>query len=592
MLKSSIQRKNGLQTLLIDGKTYPAIAYTTYFEERSRAEDFIKAGYRIFFVNASFTTLPINSRTGFSPFEVGIFEDKEHLDFSEFEVAVSRILELCPDAIIFPRINISMPRWWINSHPDDVVNTEKAGQRESLISKSFRIDASQMLQKTVRHIKSAKYADRIGGWQICGGMTQEWFHHDLNGSLGKCAEESFKAWEKENYGIDNVSLPKAEDYLDCETHEQKNEIAKHYAIFSDEETAKTIDLFAKVIKDETNHSQVVGTFYGYTFEGTTPLFGSHALRKIIDSKNIDFLSSPNAYTNARAFGMDWADMMPVDSIKLHNKLPFIECDIRTYLTTGVQEARPGKYDENIYKTNGKSLWAGPPTPILSRDALRKSFAHQLTKGSGIWWFDMWGGWYNDPILMKEMAVYSEIFSKNSTFETVSEIAFFADEKSWANMLIKSPALLSIKDTRTAMGKIGAPFDTFMVEDAEKILPKCKAAIFPFALPSDTGKKAIELCKKLGIPYLCATPSHPSLTTEEIQAFLKENGIHLYSNETDVVYASSEYVALHSDKQGIKTLKLPKECKVTSVFGVDFESGIFETITFDLEENGTALFHLE
>ncbi len=592
MLRSFIQTTNGLQTLLIDGKSYPAIAYTTYFEERSCAEDFIKAGYRIFFVNASFTTLPINSKTGFSPFEVGIFEDKENCDFSEFENAVKKILSLCPEAIIFPRINISMPKWWIESHPDDVITTEKAGLREALFSENFRCDASKMLRITVDHIMKADYADRIGGWQICGGMTQEWFHHDLNGSLGKYAEKAFQAWSKKTLGIENALLPNSEDFLDNEIHEQTNENAKNYALFSDEEVAKSIDLFAKVIKEETGHSQVVGTFYGYTFEGTTPLFGSHALRKIIDSENIDFLSSPNAYTNSRAFGMDWADMMPVDSIKLHNKLPFIECDIRTYLTTGVQEARPDKYDQNIYKTNGRSLWAGPPTPELSRDALRKAFVHQLTKGSGIWWFDMWGKWYKDPILMKEMEEYLKIYSTRPSYQTVSEIVFFADERSWSNMLTKSPALLSIKETRTAMGKIGAPFDTYMVEDASIVLRNYKAAIFPFALPSDEGKKAIEICKKLGIPYLSATKDHPELSAEEIHSFIKEADIHIYNYEKDIVYVCGEYIALHSAEKGKKTLKLPKEHHITPVFGTEFKPGCYETISFELEENGTALFRLE
>ena len=75
MLKSKIKVINGAPYLYINDELTPAMAYTTYFEERSCYEDFIKAGYRIFFINVSFTTLPINSNTGFSPFRVGVFED-------------------------------------------------------------------------------------------------------------------------------------------------------------------------------------------------------------------------------------------------------------------------------------------------------------------------------------------------------------------------------------------------------------------------------------------------------------------------------------------------------------------------------------
>ena len=109
MLKSEIKIKNGNPCLYIDDQPTAAMAYTTYFEERSRCADFAGIGCRLFFVNASFTALPINSfATGFSPFRVGVFEDINSPDYSEFEREVHRILTACPDAVIFPRIYVSM----------------------------------------------------------------------------------------------------------------------------------------------------------------------------------------------------------------------------------------------------------------------------------------------------------------------------------------------------------------------------------------------------------------------------------------------------------------------------------------------------
>ena len=52
VLKSKIELKNGKPLLFIENKPIAAMAYTTYFEERSRYEDFLDVGYRIFFVNA------------------------------------------------------------------------------------------------------------------------------------------------------------------------------------------------------------------------------------------------------------------------------------------------------------------------------------------------------------------------------------------------------------------------------------------------------------------------------------------------------------------------------------------------------------
>ena len=45
----------------IDGELHAPLAYTAYFEECAEYSDFIKSGYRMFFVNVSFTDLPIKA---------------------------------------------------------------------------------------------------------------------------------------------------------------------------------------------------------------------------------------------------------------------------------------------------------------------------------------------------------------------------------------------------------------------------------------------------------------------------------------------------------------------------------------------------
>ena len=594
MLKSEIKICGGAPTLFISGERTPAMAYTTYFEERSCCADFADAGYRIFFVNASFTTLPINSAaTGFSPFRVGVFEDMEHPDYSEFEREVYRSLAACPDAVIFPRINVSMPKWWIEAHPEETTLTAKGGRREALFSERFRADGAALLIRFIEHVKASDYAHRIGGWQICGGQTQEWFHHDLAGSLSTAAKAPFAKWVKEKYGAEDTALPSPEDFIYDGVAENKNECAKRYSLFSNEAVAETIDHFAKTIKEQTGFEQIVGTFYGYSFESNnTVLFGSHALRCLIDSENLDFFSSPNAYTQNRAFGIDWSDMMPVDSLKLHGKLAFVECDIRTHLTCAIQEVRPGEYPDDIYKTkDGKSVWAGPPTRELSVSALRKCFAHQITKGSAIWWFDMWGGWYDDAALMSELANMKKLYDAENPQCSASEIAFFADERGYANLFSRSPHLQAIRDTRTNMGNIGAPYDTFMVEDAEQILRRYKAAVFAFPVPSECGKRAMALCKEFGIPYISATSEHPVLSVDEIEAFIKASGVHIYADSRDVVYVGNRYLALHAATGGRKQIKLPRAAKITAIFGTDIPDQITDLLEFELNEYETALFKI-
>lgn len=598
MLKSKIEFVNGVPSLSIDGTPVPALAYTTYFEELGKYGDFIDAGYRIFFVNVTFTLLPINSFfTGFTPFRVGVFDDIENPDYSEFEDSVRQIIADCPDAFIIPRIYVTMPKWWVDSHPEDVVPTPKGGLRESLYSENFRKDGGDLLVQLVRHTMTSDYAHRIAGWQLCGGLTQEWFHHDLNGSLAPASEKFYRKYVKDTFGEENAVLPDSNGYFFRGEAFNTDENARRFSEYSSIAVAKTVDHFAKIVKEETEYNHVVGAFYGYTFESNNSvLMGSHGLRCIIDSENLDFFSSPNAYTDNRGFGIDWSDMIPTGSVKARNKLVFMECDIRTYLTKAIQECRPGVYPDNIYRLdNGKSVWAGPPTVELSRYAIQKSFAHQITNKSGIWWFDMFGGWYDDPVLMEEFVRLRDIYEKETpnTAKTLSpEVVFFADESAYANIFQSSPQMGGIPATRTAIGNAGAPYSIFMVEDAEIALKNCKAAVFPFPLPSENGKKAIALCEKLGIPYLAANADRCYFRKEELKAFFESAGVHVYDKEGfDVVYAGNGYVGLHSKQGGKKKLSLPHEYTVVPMFGSEYVPQKTDTVEFDLADNATALFAL-
>lgn len=597
MHKSEIRQIDGKAQLFIDGAAECAMAYTTYFEERSCCADFAKLGYRLFFVNASFTALPINSAfTGFSPFRVGVFEDKNNPDYSEFECEIYRILKAAPDAVIIPRIYVSMPKWWVNAHLDECVLTAEGGYRETLFSASYRKDGARLLEHFIAHVMASDYADSIGGWQICGGQTQEWFHHDLCGSLSEAAKIPYMQWLKERYGDSEGTLPNKEDFIYRKEGENSNENAIRYSLFCNEEVAKSVDHFANVIKEKTGRSQIVGTFYGYSFESCeTVLLGSHALRCLIDSPNVDFFSSPNAYHGNRAFGIDWVDMIPVDSVKLHGKLCFIECDVRTHLTSAIQDVRPGEYADHLYRTGeGATVWVGPPTVELSREALRKCFAHQITNGAAIWWFDMWGGWYDDPILMKELLDMKRIYDNGLTRKGRSpsrEVVFFADERGYARLFSASTQLSGINKTRLAMGNTGVPYDIYMVEDAERVLGNYKAAVFPMPTASEVGRKAMELCKKMNIPYLCATADNCVITPDMLMELYKKGGLHLYAKGNDIVYLGNGYIGLHSATGGRKRLSLPERQSVATVFGADFTAQVTDTIEFDLTKNATALFSI-
>ena len=246
--------------------------------------------------------------------------------------------------------------------------------------------------------------------------------------------------------------------------------------------------------------------------------------------------------------------------------------------------------------DGSPLWIGPPTRELSLYALRKCFAHQITKSSAVWWFDMWGGWFADPLLMEELLAMRGLYETNMAEKPKNtvlcpEVAFFADEQAYASLFNCSPQMRGAVETRTALGKTGIPFDSVMVEDAEALVTKYKAAIFPFPVFSEAGKRAVALCKAAGIPYLCATAEKSAFSKEELRAFLDKCGVQSYGDLGEVVYLGYGYIGLHSAIGGRKTLRLPVPMEVSAVYGTDFEKKRTDTVEFDLEENATALFLL-
>ncbi|MBR4050891.1 MAG: hypothetical protein IKK09_10390 [Clostridia bacterium] len=586
-MTSSIEFQHGRPYIKIDGELYAPLAYTAYFEECAEYSDFIASGYRMFFVNVSFTDLPINNVTGFTPFLTGIFEG-DSPDYNEFDGTVNRILDECPDAFIFPRINIAMPRKWIEAHLDETVETP-TGRRESLYSDLFKYDGSELLKKLVSHIRNAPYADRVAGYQLCGGTTQEWMHHDLSGSFSDMGLQKFRLWMKEKYDITDVP-DLAKDDLGKDSC---------YGEFCCEEAAKTVEHFARVLKEHINGEQIAGVFYGYNAYVNNPLWGLHGLRLIIDSPYIDFFSSPCCYDENRSLGFDWGDMLTAQSVKEHGKLYFVECDIRTHLTQRMQASRPGRYRDGIYELhdgNGnKTVWCGPESQELSLSAIRKAFAHQLTKASGIWWFDMWGGWYHSDEIMSEMAKMRAIAEiakdKNTEQYPQAETVLFIDEKAYLNNPTGSELCHAVNHTRIRMGNSGIPFDLCLVEDAEKVIKNYRAAIFTAPLPTDSGRAAVELCKKLSIPYLHTSEEKPFYSVDELRDFLVSSGIHCYNSDGNVIYCGEGFLAVHSVNDGEVKITLPQKYKIKPLLGTDMNACETDELTLNMKKFDTAVFEL-
>lgn len=591
--RSSIENYGGVPTLFINGEPQPALAYMTYFQENNEYESFTLAGYELFSLPVFFSTRGINTLSNISPFEEGIFEIKGEPNFEIFDQNIETILEQNSNAYILPRMNISMPTWWEEENPTEVNITEDGeSKRESFYSEKWRKDAGELVLQFIKHINQSDYRDRILGYQIACGNTEEWFHFDLNGGIGPAAERGFEAFIKQMYPDevgDYDGLPKFKSDNEMITDDLHH---RRFLEFCSLAVADAISYFSGLVKEATNYQLIVGTFYGYGLEVYNSLYGTHALNYLLDNENVDFFCSPNSYQFQRKAGIDWPDMTVTDSMKLHNKFYFAECDIRTSLTKWINDSREGAALEGTYNSE---LWFGPKTIEDSLQLIRKTFTRQLIKGNGLWWFDMWGGWFENETIMEEMKAYEEIATvalHDKKRESVAKVAVFTDEAAYQYLNPRSQAGSIVSDARHELGLTAVPYDSYDLNDFESVYKNYEAIIFLSPVVRQEMQQAINLAQESQIATLSINLQTPELSVKQLRDFYKDNEIHIWCKTDDVIYVNDNFIAVHAATSGKKTLNLDRERNITQLLPQETNSFKSDQITVEMNEYETILFRLE
>ena len=463
----------------------------------------------------------------------------------------------------------------------------------AIYSEDFKVTGAKMLKEYIAHVQSSDYADNIVGYQIAGGFTEEWFHFDSKGSICPNTKKYFNQYLKNHYSEqynNEVEIPKESEYSG--KGEIKDTVILHYLEFLNVSIAETIAYFADVVKTAVQHKQIVGAFFGYVVDIGGPVRGSSGLWEILKCPDIDFFCSPNSYVYTRALGKDWHEPIPGESLKLHGKLYFAENDIRTHLSDFPGNCRPGCDPENKY--NGP-IWKGPQTLEGSVAAIRKSFARQFTHSNAFWWFDMWGGWYDDPVLMAEMKRFNELMEEytNTYLPTEnSDVVFIIDETYNRRVGVTDPMYYSQGKFRLTMGNSGITYDIMMVEDYEHC-KDYKAVILPYPEKylSRVAKELVEFCKERNIPVLTAVEDDmQGLDADIMRKRLTDAGVHCYCDSDDVIYRGNGLLCIHSATAGEKTIKLPKTYEITPLnqTSTPFTS---DKIEVEMKEFETLLFRL-
>ena len=533
---SCINVEHGIPCLYINRERQEGLAYLTYLTPNNCYADFAAAGYRLYSLPVFFGFNHLNENSGLDVFSKGIF-DADQPDFSGFDAEIARILQACPDAYILPRINVSLSRAWELSHPEELCRPYPDGTpgRASFASDVWAAEVKRELMLFIEHVLQSQYAPHIAGYQIAGGNTEEWLALDANGISGGRAEQKYAQYLQSN-------------------HKEASDTA-FYRFYS-ELVAGRICEFAALVKALTDRRVVVGSFYGYTLECPNRTSGHHALRRLLECDDVDFLCSPISYSMTRALGRDHPYMTPFASIRLHGKLYFSENDTRTHLSLPV----------NNMPWYNAPIWFGADKQT-TKQAIVLHAARALINSHAAWWFDMWGGWFADPDYMQLMQRLRDVFAQSQFLprDPAAQVAVFVDEEIYASLQDTSVSAPVCSLIREALGTMGTPYDLYLASDAEAVMSRYKAIISLKPDDSPLTDRLSALAYNMGKPHLEIRRENADISTSELRSFLRKAGVFLWCTQDAVVYANQSYVCLHAVRDGVLVLNVPGSLDLEDVF---------------------------
>lgn len=514
---AEVKPHGGVPTLFINGQAHSGMSYMTYRPSSKYFEQFGRLGVHLY----SFSATPSEAAYGLAK---TCWVAPDRFDYSGFEERVKMLLDADPDAYFFPRLYLSSPRWWDEKHPDDLVTFDPGDGRPqpffhspadkrvpSWASEAWRRDTATALRRFVEYVEQSPYADRVVGYHLASGTTEEWMM--WGGNEGQWVDFSranvarLRQWLKDKYRtagalqsawadtavtFDNATIPtkrerEATRLATLRDPHSERRIIDFYDYNADL-VAETIGCLAKVVKESTRRKALVGVFYGYVLqlcgEQRQQNAGHTALEKVWNCPHVDFLTSPTSYA-FRTPGTGYSHFMSLtDSVKLHGKLWFDENDIRTWLLEGKPVRNWGQTD-SYEQTRGQ---------------LQRELANVLCQGVGQWWFDMGGGWYDDPRILADIGAMNRIAEASLAWDRspADEIAVVVDDRSLHLMQVANrlsrPLLL---EQLPELGRLGAPVGFYALGDLERLAPRKMYVFLNAFAPTAAERRAIDQLKGQG-----------------------------------------------------------------------------------------------
>lgn len=497
-LFAEIKQYNGKPTLFVNGEAYFPMAFISYYPKQFRYKNMGKSGIRFFSLSITLGDRFVAShrKDKVSLGKKGIWDAPDKIDFNLLDQGIREVLEVVPNAFIFPRIYCDSPGWWDSFHPAETNRSfDGFPQRQSFSSLVWRNETAEVLRKIVRHIHQSNYSDRIIGIHVTAGNTEEAVYHNFSGDsdYSIAAQNRFKEWMLFKYDNDEqllkkyferkiteINIPSPDerckagigDFLDP----LRSRLTVDYNNFRCEEIVDSFEFLCRAVKQESKGNLLTGLFYGYTLVG----WKDHsALTRLLKSPYIDFLSNTNGAGKKTILGEhNMHFLSETDSIHKANKLFYYESDTRTCMSKWISEIQP---EIDPYHEYDLETWLGPETIEKTINLLKAVFSRVICTGSANWWFDLWGGWYDHDQILDLFSKMQKVGDESIHLprKSVSEVCVIVEDKSLLYYATNAGSSSSwIGAQMNQIGKLGAPYDIYLTDDLNDInISKYRLFIF-------------------------------------------------------------------------------------------------------------------
>jgi len=405
----------------------------------------------------------------------------DNYDWTAVDRYLESLVRMDPSGYLLARFQIRAPKWWLESHPDDVMTcilreTNKTIKQDapSFSSERWRRDASAALRSFLQHLRATPNGHRIVGMTLFSGMSGEWTYswgtdfHDYS----PVQVAGFRAWLRKKYSTDEklraawndervsfetAAIPTPNRRAEGDFFEffdpAKGRQVPDYMRYHSEVVASLLTHFAQLVKEETNGRMFTAAFYGYHFPQYSHYhdMGHNDLASVLRCPYLDSLCSPHAYQNRQAGGVTSA-VQPIASIRLHGKLWFDEDDTRTHLAPA-----------NASYGRTQDLWD-------SVNVLKRNFAYALSKSTGLWHMDWGWGWLRDPAIMETIAanyrLAEQALIKDKDRRPKAEMAVVISERTLDYLRSSFGIVRTLYKAQyhDQMSRVGAPFDVLLTSD--------------------------------------------------------------------------------------------------------------------------------